>query len=213
MPFDTRPDLHYRRIGDDFLFLDLAADRYFLLQGPVAESFGRFVAGEADCADLDRLAKRRLLVETEAGAAFPSRVVPVARSSLLDGPLPSAAIATAASSIWAQARARRALVRHSLLAIVTDLAAAGRDVDEADIALCRKVAAAFVRARHYAPAADQCLVRGLAMKRMLLRRRCAASLVFGVTMPFAAHCWVQVGEMVLTDPLDFILPFEPILAV
>jgi len=29
-------------------------------------------------------------------------------------------------------------------------------------------------------------------------------------MPFAAHCWVQAGDQVLTDPLDVVLHYQPI---
>lgn len=48
------------------------------------------------------------------------------------------------------------------------------------------------------------------MRRMLQRRGCQSCLVFGVTMPFAAHCWVQAGDKVLTDPLDVVLHYQPI---
>ena len=51
------------------------------------------------------------------------------------------------------------------------------------------------------------------MKRLLFARGCRSTLVFGVTMPFAAHCWVQVGETVLTDPLDIVLHYQPIFAI
>lgn len=40
-----------------------------------------------------------------------------------------------------------------------------------------------------------------------------ARLLIGVTMPFSAHCWVQVGDTVLTDSLDLVLSFQPILSV
>jgi hypothetical protein len=31
--------------------------------------------------------------------------------------------------------------------------------------------------------------------------------------PFEAHCWAQIGQVVLTDPLERVLRFQPILAL
>ena len=53
--------------------------------------------------------------------------------------------------------------------------------------------------------------RGIAIRRVLAGKGCDARLVIGVTLPFAAHCWVQLGSAVLTDPLDVVLPYTPIL--
>lgn len=78
---------------------------------------------------------------------------------------------------------------------------------------CRELAGAFERAKRYVSGADQCLPRGIAMKRMMARQGHTVSLVFGVTMPFAAHSWVQADDLVLTDPLDVILHYQPIFAV
>lgn len=49
------------------------------------------------------------------------------------------------------------------------------------------------------------------MKRMLARQGCHADLVIGVTLPFSAHCWVQLGSTVLTDSLDLVQAYKPIL--
>ncbi len=51
------------------------------------------------------------------------------------------------------------------------------------------------------------------MKRLLAQRGCDARLVFGVTMPFSAHCWVQAEDVVLTDTLDIVRRYQPIFAV
>ena len=74
----------------------------------------------------------------------------------------------------------------------------------------RRLAAAFQRARYYWSGIDECLSRGIAMRRELAGKGCEARLVIGVTLPFAAHCWVQLGPAVLTDPLDVVTPYTPI---
>ena len=74
-----------------------------------------------------------------------------------------------------------------------------------------RVTAAFQAARHFFPATDQCLARSIAMKRVLASQGCHADLVIGVALPFSAHAWVQFGDEVLTDPLDLVEPYTPIL--
>lgn len=208
---EVRRGLYYRCIEDDFIFLDLLSDRYFLLQGGPAECFARYIKGEAKPSDVDWLTKHQILAP--AGASHKPTPIPSPRSSLLHSTLPRGSISATFASIWAQRRARFDIKHRRLQEIVDELTAAQEGTAGVSMIACRDVAAGFLRARRYAPAIDQCLVRGLAMKRLLLRRGCAASLVFGVTMPFAAHCWVQAGDVVLTDTLDFVLSFEPILAV
>ena len=51
------------------------------------------------------------------------------------------------------------------------------------------------------------------MAHMLFQEGIGAQIVFGVTMPFAAHCWVQQGDVVLNDALDRVLRFRPIMVL
>ena len=134
------------------------------------------------------------------------------RSSFVDNPCSSATFDLVLQGLWAQRQARRELRNRRLDAIFASLQANIAQIVEGDT-IYGEVAAAFLRARRYSPAVDQCVSRGIAMKRMLMHHGCNALLVFGVTMPFAAHCWVQVGNTVLTDPLDIALHYDPIFAV
>src|SRR3546814_6014898 len=54
MALALRSGLHYRRFDAEYVFFDLAADRYFLLSGVAANRFGRFVWGRASAADQER---------------------------------------------------------------------------------------------------------------------------------------------------------------
>ena len=40
-----------------------------------------------------------------------------------------------------------------------------------------------------------------------------SDLVIGVMLPFSAHCWIQVGAAVLSDPLDLVVNYQPLLTV
>ncbi|WP_374571406.1 lasso peptide biosynthesis B2 protein [Phenylobacterium sp. J426] len=62
-----------------------------------------------------------------------------------------------------------------------------------------------------APLPAKCLVRSFALLCFL--RRCGhdAAWCFGVsTWPFAAHCWLQVGEVALDDHPDQLAAYTPI---
>lgn len=213
MNLALRSGLHYQQFDTEFVFFDLAADRYFLLSGNAAGCFDGFLRERANPSDREFLRSRAILDEgpQSSGHAFvkPAR----ATASLVDTPVADARASTTIGALWAQRRARRDLRHRRLADILFEMRGRSSGPPSRGGEISGNVAAAFVRARRYSPAIDQCLVRGIAMKRMLTRQGCSASLVFGVTMPFAAHCWVQADETVLTDPLDIILHYQPIFAV
>src|SRR3546814_12137991 len=101
-----------------------------------------------------------------------------------------------------QLRASTELRRDSLLKIIERLGRGRLRNASCGERVSQNIAAAFLRSQRLVSAADQCLVRGIAMKRMLAQRGCDARLVLGVTMPFSAHCWVQAGDVVLTATLE-----------
>lgn len=64
----------------------------------------------------------------------------------------------------------------------------------------------------WAPFQGLCLYRSFILLRHLRRRGHDALWLFGVrTWPFEAHCWLQVGDMVLDDSADRISAYTPIL--
>lgn len=213
MTLTLRPGLYFHQFEDQFLFFDLPHDRYFMLSGNRARSFDRFAAGEALAEDIEALQATGVITTAHAAACEDGCPPCPATESLLDDPLPRGGFYSTIASLAAQISARRDLRRHGLARVVAGLRSSQPATAPADPAIYADIAAAFVRAGRHLPAADQCLVRGIAMKRLVLARGGEARLVFGVTMPFAAHCWVQVGETVLTDPLDLVRHYQPIYAV
>lgn len=104
-----------------------------------------------------------------------------------------------------------ALRRRSLARVLHDLPAPRPRHTIGDITV---IARTFDRGRRLAPFSPRCLPDALAFVRYARRRGHRVDLVFGVKLhPFEAHCWAQSGNLVLTDPLDRVLRFQPILVV
>lgn len=207
-PYRLRADLSYCLIGPRAVFLDLSASRYFLLEGEGAEYLAAFAEGTASGDAIAWLAVQGLI---ERGDASPTRAhVPPPLTSLHDRHLGKPRPWLLIEAIAGQVCAERHLAKHSLGALLEPSRLADT---EADLDRCRPVAAAIERASRYRDATDQCLVRGLAMRTMLARRGLSVDLVIGVTLPFAAHCWIQSGTTVLSDPLDRVANFTPLLTV
>ena len=79
-------------------------------------------------------------------------------------------------------------------------------LDEARAVLARRLELSVSRAAEHGVVRASCLVRGLALKRMLARRRIdGARIRIGVRMAgvrLEAHAWVEVGGLVLGDPVE-----------
>lgn len=74
--------------------------------------------------------------------------------------------------------------------------------------------AAFLDTRFVLSTQDKCLPWSIAMVDAFHQEGVSLSLVIGVRVdPFLAHAWVQYGDVVLSDDLDIVLPYTPILAV
>ena len=80
--------------------------------------------------------------------------------------------------------------------------AADNEVDVSSASRARRVAWAVRRTSRYTPWLSNCLAKAIAGRCMLRRRRIPSTLYFGVTKDddsgFAAHAWLQCGEMILT---------------
>lgn len=213
MAFAIRRNLHFCRFGSSVVFLDLERDRYFLLRDKAAARFTEFLAGDADSGDLEWLVGQAIIAENSAEDAFARSHIERPESSLVDDPVCSASPFLIAEAIATQLIARRLIRRKPLLKTVRLCASRRNAATALDQGVYADVAAAFNTANRFISATDQCLSRGIAAMGMLTRRNCQASFVIGVAMPFSAHCWVQHGATVLTDSLDRVRSFKPILVV
>jgi len=63
-------------------------------------------------------------------------------------------------------------------------------------------------------AKDACLFDALSLSEFLAGYEVFPHWVFGVqSRPFAAHCWLQLGDMVLNDTVDHVKRYTPIMVV
>jgi len=212
----VRSGLHHCRIGAEFVMLDRLSDRYFLLAQANARDFSAFLEGDADPGLLGRLAGKDIIsIEESPPTPFgdASHLVK-ARTSLQHDCPPAPFSMLWAEVVWEQFLARRALRKQGFNRVLTELA-----LRRAAVSLVpahdgyEAVAQAFQQSARYISYVGQCLPRSLAMMRMLLRRNLPAQLVIGVSLPFQAHCWVQADSTLLSDRIDMIRSYHPILVL
>lgn len=124
----------------------------------------------------------------------------------------------ALQAIWYQLGAARDLRRKTLRSIVDDAYLSKglrrtRSIKDLTNDAARAILS-FNSTGLALSAVDNCLVRSLALFRMLARLEIFPDLVIGVTAsPFAAHAWVQIGDVVLNDSIDRVRRFVPILII
>ena len=208
------------------IVLDITADRYWQLgedAGHVLETVG---VGTTDGIDEHALARLVTL-----GFVAPASKGPAAMTGSLGAstgaPLPHPS-KSALEEAGQQARAgwtttcevttlaiaaRVALRRLALKTILDRLAARRRRATPSPPATnLELLAQRFARCRRLVPLRPLCLQDSIAFLWFAMRRGHAPRLVFGVeAFPFTAHCWVQDGDVILTDALDHASRFKPIM--
>lgn len=211
MTYALRSQLRLCRFGTEFVGLDLDRNRYTLFRGDTAGRLGRLLDGSASAADTTWLLNARFIEEQIATVPHQPPFTPPVnsigrRSRSISPHLTLEALA-------AHLAARRDVSRLALSRILDDLQQRMQVARPPDLTACAKVAAAFRISRRYLSQTDQCLACSTAMARMLAKRGLRVNLVIGVTLPFAAHCWVQAGATVLSDDIDRIRTYQPILTL
>jgi len=205
------PDLSFCCIGDEFVFLNLAQDRYFTIGRDLAEAFKAALDGTADESDVRRLKERGIIV---AGgncsiAACPAELP---KRSLLDQSQMPPSAKQVLSLAWAFTRTRSRLRRVGLAGPATTLAAMRQSTARAndDAGLAASVGA-YDRLCLLKGAHDLCLPHSLALATMLARLGYEAEVVLAVQLrPFAAHCWVECHGDLVNDRFDRVRSYTPI---
>lgn len=205
------------RFADFVVVLDVPCDRYTRFGGNAAATLVAIADGQTLRSDLDGVAalERAGLVTAEpqhSSYFLTPRDIPQATSSVLEGgESPRKVNWRDLGIVLACARSRLDLRRKSLAQVLRHVPAPAPRRRTGDIG---GLARDFDAGRRLAPFAPRCLPDALAFTRYARRQGHDVRLVFGVKChPFEAHCWVQMGSVVLTDPLERILRFQPILAL
>lgn len=223
MDHRLRKGLSYCRIDGHVIFLDILSDRYFRLSDSMEATFMSFAYGGRNTeAELAMLAKKNILTtepRAEGNAAGLSIMLPTRSVFEQPGPSRSLSLPVLLEVVALVLATRRALRAHRLAYVIESLVRYRRkhtgNPPPQTTTLAPKIicnaAESFRCARLYLPVTMSCLLDSLALTKFLSRRQIAANIVFGVTRdPFAAHCWVQIGDMVLNDTVGNAVAHTPI---
>jgi hypothetical protein len=213
MTYQLRPGLSFGFIGERAVLLDLDIDRYFLIKAEAAKALRDLTAGTAEVDTYRRLPRpggRPLLVE--GGNGFDPVEAALPGASVLETEGREPAHLPLHQALRAQLEASASL---RILGIKRSIAAWRRvrpvDVGRQFSSETADLACAFASRRGDVPIQRSCVPDSLALIRLLWRKGLDADLYFGVRLdPFAAHCWVQAGDCLLSDPLANVLSFTPV---
>lgn len=219
-----RAGLYHCSVHGRHVFLDLTNDRYFLLSEACAIDFSAFLSGEATPKMLDGLERRSIVVKKPTDLQDQFTVVPGAAQC----PMPTASLyekEVGSPSIWLvgqllglRLNTRRQLRNVGLSAVVggmlgSPLRRSQTVATARDRRHVSRVVAAERTVAKIIDRCDRCLEIGLAVGSMLRRRSVPFHFVIGVDLPFRAHCWIESSDMVVTDRLDRVLAYTPILRI
>jgi hypothetical protein len=224
--------------GEHLVLLDLKEDRYWALEAAHTAGLGALVDGwpvrpcdDARTADppspettaaLEVLQGRGLLSQgippgkdaTPVTAIVPARELASetdtsagARSGSWLKFLTASAVAKLNLRIWPFERVIRRVKRRKELL--------GSNASPLDAERAAKLVEAFARYRVFLfSSKDECLYDSLALLEYLARHGIYPDWVFAVqTRPFAAHCWVQHGDLVFNDTVEHVSGYTPIMVV
>ncbi len=208
-------------VGSRAVVLDLAADRYFLLGAQESRALSSFCASPGDhmpLALIEALVARGFLAPGSGAPIAPVGMLSPRTSALESGSagevvrLSEVFFGRLGAAITLRVRGLAATIAHwRTLASRAELLRekGGGSSDEEDRAA--GIARGYAETRLLVPAPRLCVPDSLALMRCLWRRGIAADLLFGVRLqPFSAHCWVQKGDLLLSDPLDIVADYSPV---
>lgn len=221
MRYRLRDGLSYCISDGIAIFLDLDLDRYFRLPAPLERTFLNYIEGSRGVtAEIRALLEREILVPSEDGNPdnpLPQVATPT-RSAVELEPTPKSSSAVlvpeALLTTWFVHRQMRT---HPIKAVL-EASAQHRRAHLPSVprppkseAWLLETAARFRRARLHVPIPTRCLLDSLTLTRFLARRGQESRIVIGVSHePFSAHCWVQIGDLVLNETVGDVMTHTPI---
>lgn len=198
------------------IVLDAPRDRYFGLTPTASRQFLALLNGTkrtADGNEAGRLIARGLLVEADEGqtSAIPT-VAAATREWVPQGkfvrPRPRDQILALACILVTLLRLRISSFEQA----IRPRKAGSRREPPAEPP--PHLVAAFLSVISLLPGRLQCLPASLSLRAYLGLFSVPSDLVLAVTIrPFAAHCWVQIGDMLIGDTIERTSPFTPIRCV
>lgn len=222
MPLSLSNEVSFCCVDDQTFLLDLRSGRYSQLHQPAAIAFERLRLGQS----LDGAALEALSPLVDAGLLEirdedfrPAEIcaaTPIARSLLDTDGVPGDGRAVMVALL----RFATVSIRLRLAGLTPVLRGIAR---RKDALLARdhgrgtdpkRAAGAFLGLDALIGRRDRCLPRSIALASWLIAGGAPADLVFGVTgRPFHAHCWVQLDDLLVSDRLEHVRDYTPILVI
>lgn len=214
MAYELRPGLHFCESAAQLVFLDLEHDRYFRLPAGLEDAFRTFIDPQT-YSDLAIEALSRAAIIRPAAAPRPSKPAmicpPVQMWDLAEGAHLAAVLRAISLESFIAWRLRRGRIA-KLIASLQDRKPSRPAGALVTSPPAGAIIAASSHAKLYRSPAGRCLSRSLALANQLAARGYVSSLVIGIRAePFAAHCWVQAGDVVLNDTVEEASRYTPIL--
>ncbi len=214
MDLHLSPHMFAAARAEDLVLLDAAAGEYLLLPGAGT--------GVVAAADSNRLAGASIalaeaLAELGALSADPDPVRrrPIPAPPTFDLGLdvgPPASVRDLAHWLLSGGDMLRDYWRRPFGTLVAaERAALGAISEPGEVVAAARV---FRRLLPWVPFQGECLFRSFMLRAYLRRRGLSATWVIGCqTWPFEAHCWLQIGPLVLDDTADHAASFTPLMAL
>jgi hypothetical protein len=207
-------DVHAVMIDHDAVFLDVATNAYYCLPeiGAVLTVEGRAITTAAEGLSEDLIASGLATITSPPGA--PRRAQPPRRTAraVLDAlaregrarPTPAHWRGALNAGLSARADERRRFADRLP-------PASASPAPTADPALLADLDA-FRQMAPWLPFDGACLFRSSFLRKYLTALGHQVDWVFGVrTWPFAAHCWLQAGDLALDDEAERLIAYHPIM--
>lgn len=218
-----RNSVSFAIVGDKAFFLDLQDDRYFCL-GPTANAAFVGLAcrqqrSEKDQAEISALATCGLPSHRRGTVCYLQQaMVQVPTESLEESCVHPQGLSRISLAICRVLFAQAGLKMKPLHSVLDDISrrksllmgnSYRSNIDQlAVISSTCQAARAFLSHR------ERCLSWSIAVINWAIRIGCRADLIIAVRdHPFAAHCWVQCGAVVVNDSLENVRNFTPILVI
>lgn len=206
------PDVHLAWRQEDVVILHVAADTYSCLLGAGARL--EAIRGSDGVRVLDpdlhhALSKAGLFIDRPMGLR---PEIPTAARTLPSHSHPNLALrgAAALNAAWSTADFKRKTFAQAIDTVRRRNLRPRRP----DLASTSVVTGAFEAVLPWIPGGGACLQRAYLLHAHLHHSGVQADWIFGVrTWPFLAHCWLQIGDMVIGDTVDRVSSFTPILRV
>jgi hypothetical protein len=207
-----RDHVHFAWTGDDIVVLDVERDLYICLVGATAAirpAGPRKISIDGDAA-ASALMEAELVQDAPSSTAPWTAIPPRSALSPLDAPDSWRGLGFLANGL----QSSRRFHGRSFAELVATARRLRGDDSLAAMRRLGSLVAAYRSGLPWLPRQGLCLHRSFMLLHYLHARGVRAQWVFGVrTWPFAAHCWVQIDDLVVGDDLHRVLRYTPILVV